>query len=176
MTAGRPSPGLLRLLLLAPGLAFFALAVWEGYDLHAAVSPTAHWASVEGEVIWAGVDHERSFSRYGDGWRAVPDIRYRYYVNGRRLSGQRIYAGRSPEWRDEDEVEAFLADYPDDAPVVVHYDPANPGDAVLFREGSYLMFWFFVAMGCLFGLPGLAIVIFATGDTPRRRGKARKAG
>ena len=60
----------------------------------------------------------------------VPEIRYKYFIGGKELEGDRVYNGDA--WNRKEKVIARLVDrYPPGARVRVFVDPARPGEAVL---------------------------------------------
>jgi hypothetical protein len=66
--------------------------------------------------------------------RQIADIEFEYEVAGV------LYAGTRPtlaETQSKDDVEAMLARYPVGRSVIVHYDPSDPAESVLERNGPF---------------------------------------
>ena len=79
-----------------------------------------------------------------------PAIEYEFTANGAKYTGTRISIGEDSGGAN---TEATLARYPVGATVMVHYDPADPGNCVLEREVPKG-----VAKGCLAILAVLAVL------------------
>jgi hypothetical protein len=86
----------------------------------------ADWPTAQGRVVQSTVDVQEG--------KAVPfsaHVEYDFTVDGRSYHGQRIAMGPTKRDRQRADVEAVLARYPAGQAVAVHYNPTNPGDAVL---------------------------------------------
>lgn len=93
-------------------------------------SATRDWPTVPGIVEVSGVREVTSGSgRLGVDRVHLPDVRYRYTVNGRDFRGQVVQAGKGPD--DLASARQTAARYPVGASVPVHVDPADPSRAVL---------------------------------------------
>lgn len=95
--------------------------------------PRTALAQVPGEIIAARVA-EYPGRR---GYTYEPSVRYRYEVNGQIYHSDRIRFGSSFDPPDSHSAaERLLQSYPRGSQVQVHYNPADPSDAVLYVEQS----------------------------------------
>jgi hypothetical protein len=128
-------------------------------------SASARWPTASGTVTASDVieeeiedtDNENDKSRIRMIHRYQVDLRYAYQV------GQRDFTGLAPNWGwtgiygTREAAEKAAAQYARGEPVVVHYDPAQPGNAVLepgSRKGSMAPLIF----GLIFGAAGAAML------------------
>ncbi len=88
------------------------------------------WPMVTGRVALTGLDSERRFHDHAMRLVYLPTVAYRYEAGGQQHIGSRL-ATRDIVFSHEAEAKGFLGRFPAGAPVSVHYDPANPGQAVL---------------------------------------------
>lgn len=107
------------------------------------------WPSAEGIVTHSEVvsDLRRSGSGSHSGTGSagvgtsstyyVPEITYLYKVGSRGYRGNQIEFGTDHSRQDKDEAKAFAATYPIGTKVAVHYDPDDPGRAVLRPGASF---------------------------------------
>ena len=108
-------------------LGVLAIAVIAGF-LHLqkradeAAARSHDWPTVTGRVV-----QNMLVTTYG---RHAPVVAYAYSVDGRDYRRSRIRFGNYTNMNKAD-AEAILARYPDGGPVEVHYDPDEPGTAVL---------------------------------------------
>jgi hypothetical protein len=56
---------------------------------------------------------------------------YTYEVQGRFLTGTRLSDGKPPFVKDVGKAQAYVAKYPPQTPISVHYNPAQITEAVL---------------------------------------------
>lgn len=96
--------------LASIGLLILSLGLYRIYD--AVVS--ASWPTVEGHVLYSKTGGSNSGGNY------QTEIRYEYFMAGRRFSGAASLLGR------HDETVALSKAHPVGQVVVVHYDPRNP--------------------------------------------------
>ncbi len=94
------------------------------------------WPSVMGvvEETWVRVSESRYDTDDGSFFSTEmfhPEIRYRYWVDGRTYEGQWIYSGGQTGVADRDEAEKVLAPYAAGRQVQVFYNPRNPSEALL---------------------------------------------
>ncbi len=90
----------------------------------------ATWPSTAG-VVLASTTQVR---RIGRSRTVIPVVVYQYQVNGQTYQSHLIRAGdQYGSIRVSGEAEAIAARYPTGAAVMVHYNPASPGQAVLER-------------------------------------------
>ena len=82
------------------------------------------WHTIEGKVIE---------SKVIDGFdSAEPFVSYRYEVNGKDYTSNKISFLFNDDWH----AEKVVAAYPQNKIVIVYYDPTNPADSVLKRSLS----------------------------------------
>jgi len=116
-------------LLLAALLIGFGLLAWRAWQIRQA-SPT--WPSTEGEIL---VSRAYPLNESHDGagtptrqW--MVDVTYRYTVQGRTYTGDRLRAF-IPPLSDEATARALIAGFPVGARVRVYHDPDRPDRSVL---------------------------------------------
>lgn len=146
-----------KVLYIGNGVPMFALALPAGAILIAILglvsfvrglqqaSASARWPTASGTVTLSDVieeeleDNDNDKSQVRKIYRYQVDLRYAYQV------GQRDFTGFAPNWGWtgiyglRETAEKAAAQYTPGQPVVVHYDPADPGNAVLepgSRKGS----------------------------------------
>jgi hypothetical protein len=104
------------------GVAFVVAA--QTYKSSRAALATEAWPSVMGRVERASV------VGVGSSDRALATVSYAYEIAGKTYSSNRISTNeRTPILRAE--AEAFVTAHPTGTPITVHYDPEEPGQAVL---------------------------------------------
>ncbi len=126
---------------------------------------TARWPVVTGRVVRSVMrtppvgtsGHDWNSTRRGSGVgirfenNRYLDLLYRFEVEGRSYEGSYVTPGN---FRVGEQEESLARRFPEGKPVAVHYNPANPSDAVLdpvsVRPGDRSMPWKFVAVS--FGL------------------------
>ena len=110
--------GLFTAISLLSGIALIALALW----LRSRARRCVHWPSVEGVVLESRVDDAHLEMM-------KPVLRYRYEVNGQSHVGFRVsFSGYGIN---RDSMQRLIDPYPMGRLVRVHYDPDDPGCAVL---------------------------------------------
>lgn len=115
------------------------------------------WLTCAGIV--QGTNLEAHSSHNSDGSPSInyyPQVFYQYTVNGQLYTGNRIGFGRV--FYDYSTACRKLKPYPQGAPVVVHYDPADPSQAVL--ETKAMGGWIFLLIGIVFTVIGVLALIF----------------
>lgn len=112
-------------------IAFAALGLFLAYrggiDLYRTFS-CGNWPSVGGKVISSEIRKLHKFRRENQTYRA--EVRYRYEVDGRNYQCDKISFGyySSSSLKDARDI---VGKYKVGKMVVVHYDPENPGRAVI---------------------------------------------
>jgi hypothetical protein len=107
--------------LLGATLSVDALVRWRQADA------SQGWPTVQGEVTYAEVQESRSV----DGNTELrPVVGVVYTVDGQPYESDRFTYGRGV-WLDKDFVKVLMAPYGVSAAVRVHYNPEDPGEAVL---------------------------------------------
>ena len=134
------------------------LSMYLGVENTLRARASAAWPSVEGAVIRATIDRESNPGSSGasDTWR--PIVLYEYFVDATRHEGQRISYGEYATSERAD-AERVVDRYPEATPVRVYYMPDDPRQAVL-EPGAAGIPWFFVALGLVFSITGLLLVVF----------------
>jgi hypothetical protein len=93
-----------------------------------------------------------------------PSISYRYDVGGRTLTGTRIQWGGQVSSSSESWARGIVERFPQGALVQVHYDPANPDNAVLDPDGRAGL-WIIAAAGLAFAAFSTVFMLIArSGD------------
>jgi hypothetical protein len=111
------------------------------------------WPSTRAEIISAEIKTGSGGPR-NSSTRYTPHITYRYTVEGKSYTSNRaafVYSSSS------DKAQAFIRRFPPGAQTPAYYDPADPANAVLVREG-YGTLWIFVAFGTLFASVGVVLL------------------
>ena len=104
-----------------------AAAIVAGVTMMSASSAARGWPVVPGQVLERGVGPSTTSGASRPGRYFEPRVTYQYTVDGKRYSGHRI--GLATAAYDEDKARRVANDLP--AHVDVHYNPSDPGDAVL---------------------------------------------
>lgn len=101
----------------------------------------ASWPTVAGAVTRTSVNVERRVARVRAGrpdsvvYSYTPEVEYQYVVGDRTFTARAITFGFQEIFRTRGEAQRFLDErYRRGAPVLVHYDPADPGDACRSRR------------------------------------------
>lgn len=133
---------------------------------------SATWPTASGRITRAAVMAEEIEDRRDDDADKPPrrsrryqiDLRYAYHVGGRDLTGTAVGGGWTPVFGRRADADAAAALYREGQFVTVHYDPADPSNAVLepgtsdgvlapllfaamFAAGGGAMLAFFVKVG-----------------------------
>lgn len=135
--------------LIAFGLTFAGLGIKNLIEANA----SRDWPSTSAEVISAEIKTGSGGPR-NSSIRYTPRITYRYTLDGKSYTSDRaafVYSSSS------DKARAFIRRFPPGAQVAAYYDPADPSEAVLVREG-YGTLWIFVGFGLLFASIGVFLL------------------
>jgi|AMWB02.1.fsa_nt_gi hypothetical protein len=90
----------------------------------------ARWAEAHGQILESHLQSQRSRSSSGiSSTTYSPEVTYEYEVDGQTYTGNRLGFGSGSF--SEKKAKAKIAPYPAGAAVTVHYDPAEPSNAVL---------------------------------------------
>jgi hypothetical protein len=136
-------------------------SVW-GWGLIADAHLTLSWPKVAGTVIHAKVT---SYDSRSDGKTTrmySADVRYSYTVNGTQYSSGQVSLGDSST-SSSGGMEEIVRRYPLGSQVIVYYDPAKPGNALLEPGAAFITHIPF-AFGLLCVFAGL-IAIFRKGKS-----------
>jgi len=101
---------------------------------------SSNWLTTEGEITKSGttkdVDIERGYSTSN----AV--IEYKYTLNGKEFTSNRIYFGSSISMTGKEEKSNLLSrKYPEFRKVTVYYNPENVKESVLETETQSELYW-----------------------------------
>ncbi len=116
------------------------------------------WPTAQGTITAARIDQERRVQRTQGGTRTsttyAPAVEYTYQVNGTAFQGKRLSTGGTMSY-DYNTAQRIISRYQPGQPALIHYDPADPAQAVLETRaaGSLLLF----ILGGLFLVLGLGI-------------------
>ncbi len=115
----------LALVFVAAGV---ALLVW-GLREHARARQSRYWPTVPGVVERAWI----TTSAHGEDASTIytAHVRYTYRVDGTAYASTRVRFGGEVTFDRRQQAQDFLAAYPEGGSVTVHYNPADPRDAVL---------------------------------------------
>jgi Protein of unknown function (DUF3592) len=136
------------------GLAVVAWAAWLLY--HGWVSTT--WPAAPGRVVSAVIQHSRGSadpSRVGTP-TASAAVTYVYDVGDQSYRGTTISYGAFFSSTIGDDTATYVLRYRPGARVEVHYDPANPAEAVL-EPGLTGSMFVLLAIGIVLALIGVAL-------------------
>jgi|SRR5580658_1198388 hypothetical protein len=124
---------------------------------------TAKWPSVEGVILHAQT--QQCYIR-GDPAGLLPDVAYKYVVNGREWIGKRIDIKNNCV---VDEVERnYVAKFPVHSKILVFYDPASPGESLLHPGPGTEQVALFHLAEILIGLSTLLAVFFLWDSREKR--------
>jgi hypothetical protein len=146
---------LFTLIFMAAGLAMGYFGYQEYQDSKASEA----WPVVSGTVFSSEVT---SYSEYSNGrhrtyYRA--DVAYEYTVNDANYTGDQV-AFSEVNTSNPDPAQKIVDRYPVGQLVEIHYDPADPGKAVL-ETGVKIGVWMQLGGGILFVLIGLGVGLAA---------------
>jgi len=107
---------------------------------------SADWAVTEGRVTSSAIEVQKDIQNTFTGWQTVeeylPKLEYSYAVAGKLYTSHVIAFAIKP-FKTREAAENILSSYPKGAVVRVHYDPNDPGAAVLQSTDGFA----FRAMG-----------------------------
>ena len=151
------SINILYIAVLIGGIIFIILGILQFIKARKAKNT---WLSVPGVVEETSViTHRHHRAKGGTTTNYTPHITYHYQVKDQTYNGDQIGFGYSTYGKSK--AEKIIAIYPQDAPITVFYDPADPSKAVLETKAkggtTYILIGvFLVVIGYIaaFGLPG----------------------
>lgn len=136
--------------ILGAGLAIF------GFVQRKKAKTAETWPTASGTVVSSRLD-QKTTTDYDDGHTSTstsytPIVEYTYQVGGQTYQGSRIFPGASMSY-DHGTAQGIASRYQPGATVTVHYDPANPTQAVLETKskGGNL----FLILGSVFAVLGI---------------------
>jgi len=141
---------LVSLVFIAIGLSL----LYYARSVSAKAQQSLSWPQADGVIAHSAVLQQMQTSSSTNAATYKADVTYRYKVQGRDYSSERITLAdfSSSTGRAQDIVDRF----PDGAPVTVYYNPVDPSDAVLERDGTsgirllYIIGGIFATAGVLF--------------------------
>lgn len=154
------------------------LVLWLGCSLQSKADASKGWPTSEGKVLECTVI-EKTEKNKDDGTTSVLyscDVVYQYSVEGRSYKSSQVSHVRSSSSSSKD-AEDTARKYPVGSKVQVHYNPADPSEAVLETHtggGSAILF----LLGAVFFLVGAGGFAFsfrkAAAPAPRMRRVVRR--
>ena len=145
-------------------------ALWyESYEQAEQAIQSENWPEAHGVILSSKV--ERRHPSSGDaGYTYEPNVRYRYTVNGRQYTNDRVFYGATGS-SDSGWAHTIVARYPVGA-AMVRYDPEKPSRSVLEAGVTGTTHLQFIVGGPI-ALFGLFLTVAAGVALLRRRGAAR---
>ena len=167
---GRKNTYILALAMLIAGV-FLGYVGWKDLQ-HARASSS--WPEAPGTVTSSGVSQQETRDTKTHRTRITykPGVYYNYKVNGRAFSSDRISFGDYSS-SNRSRAQKIVSKYPRGKSVTVHYNPEEPGMAVLETRLSWSVF-VPLAGGILFLAVGV-LVLRSAGRQPPSEG-FREAG
>ncbi len=143
-------------------LAVAAGAVHEYLRLHRLLHDSVNWPTVTGRISSANVVEEQSTDTDDKGRQSTsttyrPDIRFAYAVGGREFHSSQWNWGWTAFYAGEERPRAIVAKYQPGMSLPIHYDPKDPGNAVLEpanRLGSFVP----LVVAFVFGAGGVGML------------------
>ena len=151
------------LISVGVGLIFAVIGIvmlFMGRRERALAKAASAWSTIGGTVTASRIDHQtRTHRRQGRTYTRTtytPVVEYTYSVGGRALSGTRIFPGSTLSY-DLGTAQGIVNRYQAGQPATVHYDAADPTNAVLetsARSGNLLMI-----LGAVFTAIGVVVLV-----------------
>ncbi len=92
------------------------------------------WTSTMGVVMTSTIQVKRSYKSRSE----IPVVVYQYHVDGKPYVGKTVKAGEQYfSVRLYSDAQKTIARYPVGAEVMVYYNPANPAESALERQGAH---------------------------------------
>lgn len=132
---------------------------------------TRTWTSTTGKVVRSRVKTDRDPSMNSEETMYVPEIRYKYMVDGKEYTGKRI-GYRAYSSTDSKEVKQALDEYAKKDKIEVYYNPAHPEKAVLERGGEDFHVANLVMSG-IFAFVSLALIVYGLTIRAKRKSKEK---
>ena len=135
-----------KFVVIAAGAGVLALLVFQASRSSAKAG--IGWPKISGTVIDSTI--ERYVTRDGNKAAAyyTPVVEYAYTVNNHEYRSRQIQFSNVISNQSAATASKIAARYPKDSAVEVHYDPGNPGNAVLERPAQQAWFTLAVALAC----------------------------
>jgi hypothetical protein len=130
--------------------------LFKKWQLSQQVNASLSWPQTTGEITASALSEESSGTYDSPNRTYRANIRYRYKVGSRLLSGDKICVGGQLQLSLRGKAEAYLRQYPQGKSVTVYYNPRNPSDAVLeTREETS---WLYLLIGVVFAIVGFGFL------------------
>lgn len=137
------------LLFVVAGIAF----AFFGYNSYQRGMQSKNWPVAKGSVIQSKIEKRTETTGSGSSKRKVvksyPIVKYTYSVGSQSYQSSRITFGQSKN------VHQTVARYPKGENIQVHYDPEDPGQAVLEPGGDTTFSLVFMGLGAALFAVGL---------------------
>lgn len=119
------------------------------------------WPTTNASLVSAQVERHAYKSKYGPNVWYNPKIEYSYSVGGTGFSSHQISFG-NPSFNTKEGAESFLRQFTSDNSIPIHYDPADPKNAVLVAGQAPHSLGFTLAGVALIVIPVLLAVYLMT--------------
>jgi hypothetical protein len=149
----------LLLILLAPIVLAGVWLLAYGMRQRRRAEESNRWSTTKGRVLSSDVRRHAYKSKYGKNVWYTPEIEYEYSVSGTSFNSRRITFG-SASFNTEQGAESFLQQLVGGDAIQVHYDPANPKNAVLVAGQAPHSLAFTFAGAALMVFPLLLAIYF----------------
>ncbi len=138
-----------------------AITTYFGHRMYTNAKVSTDWPSVTGKITHSEVDSERKTTGSGKRRRTrtmySADVRYRYLVDGKPYSGQKVSFGEVGS-SSSGSARKIVNRYPVSREVPVFYNPEEPELSVL-EPGTSWSSMLPLGIGILFILVGLASLV-----------------
>jgi hypothetical protein len=131
-----------------------AAALVAGITMMSASAAARSWPVVPGRIVERSIGPSTTTGASRPGRYFEPRVTYRYTVDGKPYTGQRIT--QTTNAYDEDTARRVANELPDS--VEVHYNPRDPGDALL-RPSAIAMSVLLLIAGAICAVVGGGILI-----------------
>ncbi len=148
----------LNVILFIPALLGGAYFIYQGVKLALQAKKALQtWQSVQGVVLKAETGRHRIYnSKRPANVTYRPEVTYQYEVNGQSYTCNTLGFGTGTYSMDK--AQKMIAPYPQGKSVNVHYDPADPAQAVLEASAHGTLNNFL--MGAMFLVLAVLVLIF----------------
>ena len=116
------------------------------------------WPTVPGVVTELRVSSHTSYQNGRTSTQHTAQVKYAYQVNGQSYDSNRLGFGNPGGGKKK--ANTKIAEYPQGAPVTVHYDPADPSNAVLETKAyGFVNYLLLAGLMIVIGVVGLLLLI-----------------
>ena len=132
------------------------LVLGFGFFTQNANQAVQDWPTVEGTLQFTKVDEREARDDEGSTWTEYhPRCAYLFQVGGKEYQGTQFWPNFQTVFSDKEEVDEFLAEFPDGKRVQVYYNPENPERCALIIEDSSIAGNILLILGGAFAIFGL---------------------